>query len=283
MISPGSQCLDHLVQFFRLRSVNFFISKTKTDTLFRTVITSCLDMFIKRLRDERRFKKNWHNFTPKTHILTDELVYKFASIMVEMTEKVNLNEFDIESLYKLSLISSEILSEQVINKLDLAYEQICEPARLLSALQVFSLSLHPIVTNQKIGPQFRSYVIPILTNLVNSINTNDHNLCFLQLFTIRSIVVLGIPLADGSALANSARDGLDEFSTQVLLDSSQLDDFAFQFLNCCRSIIESNNEDLLKLVKKNLAMKDLLHDTFVNVLANSSPKIVKVSLPLGRF
>lgn len=276
MISPNSKCLDHLKQFFRLRSVNFFIASTKSDSLFRSVVTSLLDYFIKRYRNEH-YKKNWHNFTPKTHLLTEEIVHDFASIMVDVVEKINLSEFDIENLYKLSLISSDILSQKVMPKLELAYEQISEPARLVSALQTFSLSLHPIVTNKKLGSEYRSYIIPMLTNLTSSINTNDHMLCYLQLFTIRSIVVLGIPLQDCSNLAN-ADDTLDEITTQMLLDSQQLEDFCIQFLNCCLAIIESNNEDLFKLNKKGLSMKRLLEEIFVNVLANMSPKNMKVRI-----
>ena len=275
MISPKSRCLEYLRQFFRQRSINMCMNLSNSDS-FRSVITSIVDTFLNRLCQER-YKKNWYKFTPNEQMLTDDDVHQFASIIVEIYEKVNLNEFDVKNLYKLSLISSEILAERVIVKLDQAYEQISEPSRLVSALQLFSISLYPILNNPKINSQYRLQIIPILNSLVSSINTNDHMLCFIQMFSIHSIVTLDIPLDDCSYLLEDNGDLVfNEFETQMLMDSRQLEDFAIQFINCCFTIIESNNEDMFKLSKGGLTMKLLLWKTLANVLKNSSIKGQKV-------
>lgn len=278
-IFDTSKTLDHLSQFFRLRSVNYYISKEKTDSQFKLVVSAGLKKFAVRKRMES-YTKNWFNFSPPTHNLNDHLVNEFATIMVNVVEKIGLKDFDLENYTKLCNISAPILSGKVIDKLDLAYEQICEPKRLTSALQLFSVSLFPILTNDVTATQYRSNVLPILTSLVSNINTYDENVCFLQLFAIRSIVVLGLPLNDCSSLSETLSDNvaLDEDAKQLLLDTQQLEEFAHDFLRCCFTIIESNNEDLFKMFKSNFTLSKLLNESFLQVLANSSPTTTKAIL-----
>lgn len=274
-IFETSKTLDHLRQFFRLRSVNYYISKEKTDSQFTVVVNAGLKKFAVRKRTES-YKKNWFNFALPAHNLNDHLVNEFATIMVTVVEKIGLKDFDLENYTRLCNISAPILSEKVIDKLDLAYEQICEPKRLTSALQLFSVSLFPILTNDLTAAQYRSNVLPILTSLASNINTYDENVCFLQLFAIRSIVVLGLPLSDCSHLSDNA--DLDENAKQLLLDTQQLEEFAHDYLRCCFTIIESNNEDLFKMFKSNFTLSKLLHESFLHVLANSSPATTKAVL-----
>ncbi|KAH9394347.1 hypothetical protein TYRP_004398 [Tyrophagus putrescentiae] len=267
-IFDASKALDNLQQFFRLRSVHFFISKEKSNSQFQKVVDVAVKALTNRLRSER-YKRNWFNFALPASNLNNRLVNEFAKIMMTTVEKIGFKDFDLENLYNLCNISAPILSGQVIEKLDLAYEQICEPKRLTTALQMFSMSLLPILTNEMTAAQYRLNVLPILTSLASNIK---------HLLSIRSILVLGLPLVDCSHLAETADGSVDDSAKQLLLDTRQLDEFAHEFLRCCFTIIESNNEDLLKMSKSHFSVKTLLHESLLYVLANSSPATTKAIL-----
>lgn len=259
MIYPGSSCFKHMKQLFEFKHVET-----------RNMLSALMDEFIKRLRSERYTKKKvWYDTTPDSYKLTDENVVEFGQFMFEQYEKLSgtFTEFDVEYLYNLSLFCSERLPGEVVDKLSLAHERYYEPTRLQPALQLFSISLYHMVKNEKIGPTHRTHVIPIMSKLVHSLNTNDHALCYLHIFAIRSVVILGLPLENLSVYAEEKKATLSKKERKQLQQTVAFEEFAMDFLNACLTIIESNNEDLFNFSKKGLAMKTLLWDTLSNILA----------------
>lgn len=270
MIYPGSSCLANLRQLFHFKLV---------DT--RNMLGAIMDEFIVRIRAERFVSKTkgkpWYDYVPETHKLTDELIVDFGQLMFEQYQTMtatlasSATDFDVEYLYKLSLFCSELLPAEVVDKLSLAHERFYEPARLQPALQLFSISLYHMLTNEKVGEGHRTHVIPIMSRLLGSLNTNDHSLCYLHLFAIRSIVILGLPLEDLSPLAKTEKEKLSSSQRKALRQTVQLESFAADFLSLCFTIIESNNEDLFAVSKKGLGMKIMLYDIFSHILVNVRP------------
>lgn len=261
MISPDPSSLQisALAQYFKFKFVNH-----------KNLSCRLLDEFIRRLRFERkRTRKPWWHHTPESHLLTDQIVVQFATFISTQLERVTFGDFELEHLFNLSLISSEEMTKQVIEKFDLAEERIFEPNRLKLALGLFSVSLFPMLSHEQYGTQHRIHVIPILSKLIQSINTNDQTLCFLHLIAIRSILLLGIPMQNCSQYVKKkgieSNSILDASSVQILKESVQLEQFPQEFLRLCFTIIECNNDDLLTMSQKSLSLKELIFEVLVYI------------------
>lgn len=270
MIYPGSSCLTNLRQLFAFRLMDG-----------RNMLSAIMEEFISRLREERaeKKKKHWYDYVPESHKLTDEIVADFAAFIFEQYQistssgsALTSVDFDVEYLYRLSLFAAEKLPKEVTSKLTLAHERFFEPARLQPALQLFSVSVYHLITNEKVSENFRTEVVPIMSRLIGSVNTNDHSLCYLHLFAIRSVVLLGLPIEDLSSLAESKKSELTSAQRKALKSTSQLEEFASDYLRLCFTIIESNNEDLFGFSKKGLGLKTILYDIFTHLLASVRPQ-----------
>src|SRR5699024_10366288 len=109
-------------------------------------------------------------------------------------EKTGLKEFDVQNLHRLAVLCPEVTAKQAMRRLNLAWERIYECARMNSALELFAISLFPLVTNEKIGQQYKLEAAALLTRLVESVNPNEDTQCYLQLLCIQSVLILNVPL-----------------------------------------------------------------------------------------
>ena len=204
-----------------------------------------------RLSRERATVKGWyHQFTPQSALLTDAIVARFTAIMIECFNKIGFGKFDVDILHRLSVLAPEVIAGQVLRKLNLAWNRESETARLHDALGLFSISLYPLIINESTTSEsFKPEVMPILTRLVQTLNSNDETLCYLQFLSLQSILVLNIPL--DKICSNAAN-------------------FANQFLDACFRVIESENEELFKRSEHDIdaTFGELLYESFCCLLSN---------------
>lgn len=263
-ITPQNNFFATLKAYFKFRFVNH-----------KRIICYLLGKFILRLKIERRKTAYWYDHTPAEHRLTPPIIADFAAWMCEQFERISFADFEIEHLYNLSLLCSPEMSQQVWKRLSVAAERPFEPDRLKYALQLFSVSLYPMVSDEKLGDGHRAHVIPVLCGLLKSVNTNDHTLAFLHLFAIRSIIIMGIPLEDCSTW--KVKEGGNQQENTLLKDSAQLETFPSDFVDLCEAILESNNDDLFRMNQKGIMVRNIIFEILVHIFAVISKERKDVS------
>lgn len=273
-IYPGSSTIEMLKQLFSTFAFDY-----------GSLLLLFLDVLIKRIRMERHSKKNrWYYQPPKSHLISDQFIEEFSVLLFKKVKKMTFTDFNYELLHKITLFCVEFMPKEVTYKLSLAKDRFYEPKRMQSALQLFSITLFHAINNEKVGPQHRVQVISVLPDLLNTVNTTDHTLCYLHLYTIRSILILGIPLDDFSRFAETKKFDLSKIQIKLLKQSVKLNDFPEKFLQCCFDMIDSNNEDLFEFSKNGFCMKNLLSDAFHHLCCNiSAEKFKAITRMLYRF
>uniref|UniRef100_A0A6P6XV94 Proteasome activator complex subunit 4-like n=1 Tax=Dermatophagoides pteronyssinus TaxID=6956 RepID=A0A6P6XV94_DERPT len=230
-------------------------------------------LIVQRYKKEQR--NLWYNYTPNNYKLDDKTFNEFGAILLENFIDSYFygtqSQLSYEQLYAIVNLNPELIAEKIPEKLQIAYDQISEPWRLEAILKLYSVSIFPIILDNKIGPKYRIELIPMLFQLIELFNPYDHNLCLIQLFAIKSILILEFPLIDCSSLCNSSDKILTEYETEMCLQSIRLEEFPICFMRCCQNMIDSNNEHLFDNLKKS----DSLAIIMFSILTRTTETIAK--------
>lgn len=264
LISPNNSSLKFLQNFFA-KSISNALEK-------RFLIYLCgkmANIFIQRYKEER--KHYWYLF--KKSILDEKIVKQFGALLYEQFFElyfITSARISNTRLYDIVRLNPELYSNKIMENINFALE-MPDLKRVKAQLNLYAVSLYPIImaNDNEIGFKQRLELVPMLFQLAQTLNTYNCEICIAQLFTIKSILFLEFPLMDCSSLIYSNSVHLNEQEKEFCKQTMLLEEFPLLFINCCKNIIESNNEELFK----NISNTNILYFIFISIFSRSKPEI----------
>jgi len=245
-----------------------------SDSLHSFVSLLC-HFFIKRAHVER-YNTKWASRVADDKKLTDQDILHFVTSLKPIAFHVlhNANEDLTRNVFNcLATLAPDKILPELLEKLHEATNTLTEPHKFTVCVQALSSCAGPLLRN------YPAKCVDLLTMLLPGIDVNDIWKST-DTFVLMSDLLESMPVADQSHLSPQAdSDRLLASKTAVM------ETFVIEFMNRVFTLIENTSRENIRpdtakpddyLSDEEVAADAAINETFLKIVANSSPDIFKI-------
>jgi len=273
-LGPGSSSQDYLTKLLTALQSYYHPANTNNSSEELHLFISCLtSQFVSRVHVER-YNTKWECRIKPEKRLTDDDIQRFVLSVkpIAMLVLYNSYEEDARAVFSsLSVLAPSMIIPDLLEKLAIASQSLTEPHRFHVCIQALSSVAGPMVRN------YPEKALELLTLLLPGITVNDIWKCT-DIFVLMSDLLEMIPVADLTCDMN--KKNYTEEERNLALKTVSIENFVAEFMDRCFTLIENSRRENIRsdagvtddyLNDEELAADAAINDTFLRIVANSSP------------